>query len=461
MRVLKYLTTGFIAAIFFMQGIIFSQQQIPLGNEPLKITVDQGIELGLKNSKALHSSSMKVEAADARESELRTNLLPSVKFTGGYTRLSDVPPAVIGPIQLSPTMSVGPFPLSPTVLNNYTTKLTVQQPIFTGFKIESGVKAAEYTTRATEQDYAKDKSDLRYNIQNAYWNLFKAQEFKKVIDENVEQVKGHLADVSSWVSRGMATINDQLRVEVQLSNAQLAQIDAKNNVRLAMIALDNVMGISLSTQIDIASVPKELGDSTGTNIAPQESLDMLIGKARDNRPEIKAMDFRVRAGEAGVTAGRSGWFPQLFLVGDYNYARPNSRIFPTEDNFKDTWDVGVMATWDLWNWGVSSDQTTQAQAQLAQAHDASDLLRDGIILEVTQNYLNVNQASERIGVSAQAVKQAKENYRVTREKFKAGLALNTDLLDAEAALLQAKTNYTQTLVDFELAQARLDKAIGG
>jgi outer membrane protein TolC len=434
-------------------------QEIKEG-ENLSLTVEKVVEIGLQNSKSLHASSMKVEAADAKESEMRTNRLLSVKVSGSYTRLSDVPPAVIGPIQLTPTMSVGPFLLSPTVVDNYSTKLTVQQPLFTGFKISSGINAAEYTTRATEQDYAKDKSELIYNIKNAYWNLFKAREFKKVIDDNVELVKAHLTDVQNLLNQGMATYNDKLRVQVQLSNAQLAQIDANNNVQLAVIALDNVMGVPLSTKIEIASSPKEQVDSTGRGIAPPPGLDGLLAKAKEQRPEIKGMEYRVKAGEAGVTAARAGWFPQVFLFGDYIYARPNSRIFPTLDQFKDTWDVGVTASWDIWNWGATLHQTDQAQSQLAQAHDAYDQLEDGVTLEVTQNYLNVNQASERIGVSATAVEQAKENHRVVNEKYKTGLALNTDLLDAEVSLLQAKTNYTQSLVDYELALARLSKAVG-
>jgi outer membrane protein TolC len=105
-------------------------------------------------------------------------------------------------------------------------------------------------------------------------------------------------------------------------------------------------------------------------------------------------------------------------------------------------------------------QTQQAQAQLAQAQDALGQLRDGITLEVTQNYLTLHQSRERIGVSQQTVKQAEENYRVTNEKFRLGVALNSDLLDAEASLLQAKWNYIQSLVDYELAQARLQKSIG-
>jgi outer membrane protein len=446
-----------ICVITFTAGVQQLPAQVASEGEVLKLTVEKGIEIGLQNSKSLHASSMKVQAADAKESEMRTNRLPSVKLSGGYTRLSQIPDAQL---VLPPQFNLPPVKISQTILDNYNSKLTVQQPLFTGFKIQSGINAAEYTTRATEQDYAKDKSELIYNIKNAYWNLFKANEFKKVIDENVEQVKAHLADVQNLLDQGMATNNDKLRVQVQLSNAQLTQIDVNNNVRLAMIVLDNVMGLPLSTRIEIASSPNQQVDSTGRGITPSPNIDILIGKAKEQRPEIKAMAFRVKAGESGVTAARAGWFPQVYLFGDYNYAKPNSRIFPTVDQFKDTWDVGITASWDLWNWGATIHQTDQAQSQLAQAQDAYDQLQDGVTLEVTQNYLNVQQASERIGVAATAVQQAQENFRVVNEKYKSGLALNTDLLDAEVSLLQAKTNYTQSLVDYELALARLSKAVG-
>lgn len=159
-------------------------------------------------------------------------------------------------------------------------------------------------------------------------------------------------------------------------------------------------------------------------------------------------------------AARSGWFPQIYLAGNYYYSRPNQRIFPAIDAFKDTWDVTVGVSLDIWNWGTTVHQTDQAQAQLAQAQDAVGLIKDGITLDLTQAYLNLQQASERISVADNGVKQAEENHRVTTMRFNAGLASTSDLLDAEVALLQAKTNQTNALVDFELAQARIEKAIG-
>ncbi len=430
-----------------------------VGQQKLTLTMENAIQVGLENSKAVHASMMKTQAAESKSAETNTYRLPSIKLGGSYMRLSDVPAFDV----TLPANAFGPgfppssvsFPLSQTVLDNYNLRATVQQPLFTGFRLQSSSAMADYTAQASERDYDKDRSDLVYNVKSAYWSLYKAIEFKKVIDENVGQIEAHLKDVQNFLAQGIVTKNEVLKVEVQLSNAKVLQLDAQNNVQLARIALNNTLGIPLETEVDLAS-------SAASPTSPQQYGDVrtLIQQALDQRPELRGMEMRVKAGESGVTLARSGWYPQIYLVGDYYYARPNQRIIPTIDEFRDTWDVGISVSFDLWNWGQTIHQTNQAQAQLAQAQDALGQLRDGVTLEVTQSYLNANQTKQRIEVAQKAIEQAEENYRITDEKFKSGLALNTDLLDAEMALLQAKWTYIQSVVDHELADAKLQKSIG-
>lgn len=434
---------------------------IAIASAQTSLTLQQAIDIGLENSKALHSSQMKVQMATSKSSEVNTMRLPSLKFGGSYAHLSDVPP-----FQASiPANSFGPgfppqtvtFPLSETILNNYNIRLTLQQPLFTGFRVDKNADMAEYSAQAQNEDYKRDKVELIYTIKQSYWNLFKAREFKKVVDENVQQVQAHLNDVQNMMKQGMVTNNEVLKVEVQLSNVKLLQIEMKNNAQLAEIALNSIIGRPLSTEVSLSSTP---GVPEGQSIEVSQDVNSLVKTALGSRSEMKAMKLRIDAADAGITAAKSGWFPQIYLVGNYYYARPNQRYVPAQDIFKDSWDISVSASFDIWNWGTTIHQTQQAQAQYEQAKDGLGQLEDGITLEVTQNYLNLKQAQEKISVSQQAVNQAEENYRVTNEKFKLGLVLNSDLIDAEVASLQAKTNFTQALVDFELAQAKLQKSLG-
>lgn len=445
-------------------GLIIISFCIAVAQQKLSLTIEQALQVGLENSKAIRTSQFKVDVADSRTSELNTLGLPSLKFNGAYTRLSNVPPGalyipkgMLGTIPGAIPISLPPEDINEilmaTILNNYTLKATIQQPIYTGGKISGAINAAEYSAEAVMQDYEKDKSEVIFNIKASYWNLYRAIEFSKFIDENVNQIKTHTKDAENLFKQGLLTNNDVMKVQVQLSDALVRQIDAKNGVKLAMYALNNTLGLPLQTEIELASVI-QITDRSWDNV------DMLVNKAFEKRPEIIGMNYRVKAGEAGLTSARGGWWPQIYLIGNYSYLRPNQRYFPTIDQFKDTWDVTLSLSFDIWNWWQTGYQANQAQAQLAQAEEGLSMLKDGVILEVTQSYLGVNQAKERKVVAEQGVKQAEENYRVMDDKYKKGLAPNSELLDAEVALLQAKLNLTQSLVDYELSMARLSKAIG-
>ncbi|MGZ5439414.1 MAG: TolC family protein, partial [Candidatus Aminicenantales bacterium] len=186
----------------------------------------------------------------------------------------------------------------------------------------------------------------------------------------------------------------------------------------------------------------------------------LLDTALAGRPELRSADFRIKASEAGLKAARAGWYPQVSLAGNYYYMRPNPRLMPARDKFYGTWDIGIALSFDIWNWGQTRSQAEQAKAQLAQARDARKLLEDQAVLEVTQSRLALAQARDKIRVAGEAVGQADENLRMVTERFRQGVALNADVLDAEVFLLQARTARVQAAIDLVLAQARLEKALG-
>jgi outer membrane protein TolC len=430
-----------LVSIILLPGLAFSQEKRAL-------SIEEAIQIGLENSRALHISSMKVFAADAKSSEANAARLPSLKLQAGYARLSEIDPFAVSLPFLS-----APVTISPIVLNNYTTRVSLQQPLFTGLKLEKSAAAAEYSAGAAGYDFSRDKVDLVYNIKSAYWNLYKAREIKRVVDENVELMKAHLGDVQNMMAQGLVTKNEMLKVQVQLSSSQLAQIDASNSVTIAMMGLNNLIGLPIGTEIELTSA-----------IQPQaienRQLAEITQEAIGTRADLKAAGMRVQAGEASVTAAKGSWYPQVNLYGNYYYSRPNPRILPTRDKFIDTWDFGVNLSFDIWNWNTTKHQADQAEATLTQSREALEQLKDAILLEVNQSYLMLLQSKEKVSVAEAGVQQADENHRITKNKFSSGTVTNTDLLDAEVALLQAKVNHTSSLVDYELAQARIMKAVG-
>lgn len=411
------------------------------------MSLDEALQIGLENSKVLRASELNVNYAEAAAAEVRTNRLPVVRAAGSYTRLSSVEAGTF-----TPPGFPQPITISEPLLNNYQFKLGVQQPLFTGWKIENAVAAGQYSADAAKSQYEYAKSDLAFRIRQSYWTLYKAQKILALVDENIELVKAHLRDAKNLTDRGILTSTDVLKIEVQLANAELAQVDARNQVRLAMIALNNTLGLSLDT-------PIELTDTTVFRPVDLTLVDSAARQSYEVREDLKSIRYQVRAAQSQVRMARSGWYPQVFVYGNVYYSNPNQRVFPLSDKFDATWDVGIAVSMDVWNWGATARQSEQALARVAQLENALKQNEDAVTFEITQSHLNVRQTEDRIKVAHKTVRLAQDNYRNVNEKFKNGVASSSDLLDADVAFLQARTHLTTAEADYEIAKAALQKAL--
>ncbi len=415
------------------------------------LSLDEAIASGLERSPGLRASQAAFESRAAATREIAAARLPALKLGGGYTRLSEVPD-----FQVTLPIAPEPITVSQSYFNNLSLRLGVQQPVFTGLRLEAGERSARMLEAAAGQDLERDRAEFVYAVKSAYWGLARAREFEKVIDENIRQVAEHLKDVRAFFGQGLLTKNEVLRGELELSNAEIMRIDARNAAEMALTALDSLIGLPLATDVELTTS----AESQASRIPADATEPAPADEALSLRPELKAADLRIKASEWGVKAARSGYYPQVFLAGNYYYLRPNPRYLPTLDKFKGTWDVGVSVSFDLWDWGQTRSRAEQARAQLAQAQSARRLLEDQVTLEMTQCRLAVSRAKEKVRVAGQAVGLAEENFRVSRERFRQGVALSADVLDAELALLEARMNRTQADIDLVLAQARLEKAMG-
>jgi outer membrane protein TolC len=190
------------------------------------------------------------------------------------------------------------------------------------------------------------------------------------------------------------------------------------------------------------------------------ALDSLVTQAQANRPELVGLEHRTRMAADAVTVAAGAWYPQIALTGNYYYSRPNQRYQPVKDEFKKSWDLGLGATFDVWNWGMTLHQTAEARAQLAQARAGLEQLRSAVALEVTLDWQALRSANEKTSATREALLQATENRRVVEESFKAGAATSSDRLDAETMLLQAEVNHIQSQADRVVAEAKLRKTVG-
>ena len=433
---------------FFFTSTLFAQspaQQVRLAD---------CIAQALGKNPSLQISEAKLQAAEAHSSEVATALLPQIKFSGRAAELSKIDPfgLTLGPpINMSMT-------LFPSITENYSMRFSLQQPLFTGFKLQKSYEMAKLNAGAAREELTEDQADLVLNVITAYWNFYRAIKVEEVIHQSVEQMSEHLKDVKNLSQQGMATDAEVMKVQVQLSDVKVKQLEARNRIRLTSMALNSLIRNSLETDITPSDTPTISQSIVGTLL--NENLSKLQTLARERRSELKSMQLRRDMSSAGVTAAKGGWYPQIFLSANYDYARPNQRIIPPKDQWDGTWDVGVNLQWNIWDWYATGHQTAQAEASLRQSEAGLMQLNDAVALDVAQQYYNTQTAKEKVDVAFSGMEQAQESYRMTSEKYKNGLTSNTEMLDSEIALLQAKLTHTQAIVDYTLALARLKKAVG-
>lgn len=426
--------------------LLFAATIISAQNKTL--TLEESIRIGIQNSKELIISKSKTRFAAAKISETTSQMLPQLKFSASYARLSDVPPFEVV-VPFAPM----PIKIQDVILDNYNLKLSLQQPLFTGFRLGSLKSAAEYNYNASELEFDAATNDYAVQINEAFWNFYNSEKVVGLIKEQLVSAEKHLADTKNFLDNGLATMNDVLKLEVQNSNIELKLIEAENNRDLARINFNRIIGFDLNaeTQISVDSI----------NPAPENfDVQNLIVEAKNNRKEIKSLESKVLASDESISAANAGWFPSIYLFGNLYYNKPNQRIMPAKDEFKDTWDFGVSLNWDLWNWGYTSAQSTQATELKLQAETSLAQLKDVIETEVIKEFLNYNKALKKVEVANKSVEQASENYRLTVDKYDQQLASSSDLIDAQAYLLEAETNLTSALVSFQISKAKLNNAVG-
>jgi outer membrane protein TolC len=120
----------------------------------------------------------------------------------------------------------------------------------------------------------------------------------------------------------------------------------------------------------------------------------------------------------------------------------------------------AVANWNFWEWGKTKNRVAASKSKENQITDALTNLNDQITLEVKNAYLLLREAEKQISVSRQAIEQAEENFRLTRERYREQVATSTDVLDAQTLLTRTKSDYTNALGDYHINHARLERAMG-
>lgn len=422
--------------------------------QPVKnLTADETVRIGLENNRQLQASEYQARAAGAAYRETRRQMLPSITGQGQYLRLSsNIPDFEFSlPPELFPSQTDQVF-IAPAILNRYDMRLIIQQPLFNGNRLRNTTQAAGHRSTAALQSLRADETEMAFRIREAYWRLYQMREMQQVIETALKQVQSQLDIIQKMRDRGMALESDVLAVQARRSEVQLQQLDAEKAIKLSRLNLNYLTGFPLDTQIR---------QTDSVVVQPlSNDLETLTSLALQKRPDLGALSSELKATRAEVRAAQSQWFPQINLMGQYNYARPNAYIVPQEDVFTGTWEAGVSVSMNLWSWGVSHQRVQQAKYRERERAAQFNDFRESVRVEVRQQVLELERAHKSVSVAQDGVRESRAAFNVMQQRFQQGMALTAELLDAELTFRQAELRHVQALTDYASARAALTRAIG-
>jgi outer membrane protein TolC len=178
------------------------------------------------------------------------------------------------------------------------------------------------------------------------------------------------------------------------------------------------------------------------------------------RNERRSLEQRIDAAEFQRVAADAARRPTVAVTAGFDYARPNLRIFPIAERWDDSWDAGIALRWPLWDGDRARAEAAQAGRVVDGARQRLAEFDSVLALEVQQRLLELESGRSAITAADEGVRAAAEARRVVTERYRAGVATQTEVLDADVALLQAELDRTRTFAAIRLAEARLDRALG-
>jgi len=410
-----------VKTLLLALGLMLWQQVLAWGAAPQSLSLRDAVGIALENNYAIHLAVESQTQARLAVSQAEAGKLPTVSWGSGYNWRSGI---------------------DDESLNS---SLRLSWQLYDGGQTAARIDQAEIGAAVAALEVAAAKQQVALDATTAYFAVLEADKMLAVNQETVDNLQAHLDVARARYEAGLVAKADVLRAEVEAANARQNLIVAKNQRQLALTNFLNILNLDADTAV-------ELVDELGYEFESL-TLEEALAEARQNRPEVAQAKLNVVKADKGIDIASSGKRPSIGLSASTGW---NDSLFPDGED----WSVGLSASWNVFDGGVTKAQIEQAKSARVQAELKLNQTLDTIEQEVRQSYLSMKEAEERLQTTQTTVDKALEDVYIAQEKYKVGMGTNLDVIDAQLALTQAKTNHVKALYDYNVSRAKLAKAIG-
>ncbi|WP_316795964.1 TolC family protein [Pedobacter agri] len=410
-----------------------------------ELSINQAIELGIANSKNLKLSQNKIDQAVAQLEVVKDNVLPTANASFMYNH-AEIPTSTF-------TLPGGGSSLQlPRRADAFVGTAAVQELVYGGGKLKYAKESTKLLADVARLDADKSKEEITYAIINTYYALYKIEQSKKVVGQNLESIAAQIKQAQRFFEQGIVTKNDVLRFQLQQANVTLTQLDIESNRKVINYNLDILLGLPEDTEVKITD------PSVGQKSA--SSLTDYISLAMANRQELKQLDVQNKVAGYNIKTIRANTLPTVGVGANLYYINPSGSFVPPVNQYLMPITVGATVSWNIGSIWSNRNKVNEAKIQQSEISIQKDILSDNVKTDINKNFQNYQVAVNKIQVLETSIAQATENDKLLASKYKNNVASVTDRIDAETLLYQAKINLEIAKADAGLAYYTLLKSTG-
>jgi outer membrane protein TolC len=412
----------------------------PAPTQPIPDTLDlrTAITFALENNFAIRQAKERIRQQEGVVVEVTAREIPNVGATGSY--------------QLNDKVLSQQFPASD---RSWQINISATQVLFAGGGVRSAVKSSKLARDAAILDLQATINDALLQVRTAFYSVLLAREKIKVQESNLDLLQSQLKTATDRYRAGTVSSFEQLRAEVAVANARAPLITARNDYRLAIEALRQVLGFTTNTRETSTKVP----DFVGTLAYTPASFDLssAFDAAHANRPDLQRLAKLVEARDESVTTARAGYFPQISAFGGWALRKGTTNAFrDSPDGFL----AGIQGQWNIFDGRATAGRVAQARSAAEQTRLTLTEAQLAVDIDVRRAYSQWQEATELADASSKVVEQATEAVRLANARYSAGTSTQLDVLQAQVDLTTARTNQIQAFYTYNVAVAQLRKAMG-
>lgn len=426
----------------FLTGLILLAP-LPAATRPrLLLSVDSLLQLGMAQNVQLRILRQQEEMARSRAKTARTAKLPEVQvgLKGGYLGQ---------PIVFREGLSHPTRPQSPHWLQNY--EIDLSQPVYQGGRIRYSIEKADIEQKIAELQTLQNEADIKLALLEQYMQLFSLYKQQTVLARNIEESTKRLENIKSKKRQGLITNNDVLRSELQLTNDRLALQEVDNSLTLMSQQLDILLGLDEQTLI----VP----DTTLLRqINPTSDYADYLQKAYRDDWTMRRLRQETQLALNNQRLVKAEFLPQLSLYAGNTLARPITRTMA--DYYNNSWNIGLTLSYPLSSLYKNRHKLEEARLNIDASQQQEELRKQLLRMEIRTALIRHQEAQDRVKALELSVRQARENYRIMRNRYFGQLSILTDLLDANSVLLDAELQLTTARARVIYTYYELQKACG-